>query len=69
MVIYQADLADAIEELAPQEQDFLVRYFQEGLPIALYAAEEGISVSMAYRRKRALLDKLREAIMREDEKE
>ena len=69
MVIHQADLADAIEELAPQEQDFLVRYFQEGLPIALYAAEEGISVSMAYRRKRALLDKLREAIMREDEME
>lgn len=69
MLIHQADLADAIEELAPREQDFLVKHFQEGVSIALYAAEEGISISMAYRQKRALLRRLREAIMKEDERE
>ena len=58
MWIHREDLAEAIEALHPTEQDFLIKIFQEELPIALYAAEEGISPSMAYRRKDAILNRL-----------
>ena len=63
MWIHREDLAEAIEELRPTEQDFLIKIFQEELPIALYAAEEGISTSMAYRRKEAILRRLWELLI------
>jgi len=64
MYIHREDLAHAIETLLPTEQDFLIKIFQEELPMSLYAAEAGISTSMAYRRKRAILRKLSETILR-----
>lgn len=63
MFVYRADLAEAMEELAPKELDFLIKIFQEELPIALYAAEEGISTRMAYRRKDAVLHRLWESLI------
>lgn len=64
MRIYREDLAQAIETLLPTEKDFLIKFFQEELPMPLYAAEAGISTSMAYRRKKAILRKLSETILR-----
>ena len=63
MLVYRTDLAEAMEELAPKELDFLIKIFQEELPIALYAAEEGISTRMAYRRKDAVLHRLWESLI------
>lgn len=64
MLIYRTDLAEAMEELAPKELDFLIKHFQEGMPVALYAAEEGISPSMAFRRKKGILHRLWTSITR-----
>ena len=64
MLVYRADLAEAMEELAPKEIDFIIKHFQEGMPVAMYAVEEGISSSMAFRRKKAILNRLWESITR-----
>ena len=64
MYIHREDLAQAIESLPSTEQDFLIKIFQEELPMSLYDAELGISTSMAYRRKKAILRKLSNAVTR-----
>ena len=58
MKIHHADLAFAISDLTTSQQDTVIKLFQEEMPMSDYAAEEGISNSTAYRRRKEILDRL-----------
>ncbi len=64
MRIHWDDLAEAMEGLMPDQRDAIIKIFQEEMPIADYAKEQGISRRMAYYRMQGILDLLLEMLGR-----
>ena len=69
MKIRCEELAFAMEDLTADQQDAIIKVYQEEMSMAEYAAEQGISRSTAYRRLRAILETLAEGMKRRMEED
>lgn len=69
MKIRCEELAFAMDDLTVDQQDAIIKVYQEEMSMAEYAAEQGISRSTAYRRLKVTLETLAEGMRRRMEED